>query len=182
MKTIIVGYDGSLESELALERAAEFARAFSAELVVTSVRMPHAAAEAMMPMGGMLLAPAGTDVLGAAELASGPDRDAEWAEQLAGIEARLANQGVRAATVSPVGRPIEELVDVADERQADLIVVGTHEPGLLERIVWGSTSQAVARKAHCDVLVVHPRPREETAADQAVGIADSPTGPAERHG
>lgn len=169
MKTIIVGYDGSSESELALERAAEFARAFSAELVVTSVLRPFATPAPVLPLGGVALPPAGIEELGAVELDAMPEVDAEWLEHLAAVEERLAGQGVRVATVSCVGWPIDRLIEVADERGADLIVVGTHEPGLLERIVRRSTSQAVARRAHCDVLVVHPEIRSTvtSASDPA---------------
>ena len=45
-------------------------------------------------------------------------------------------------------------MDLADERGAGLIVVGTNEPGLLERLLTGSVSSR-SRKASCDVLVVH---------------------------
>jgi nucleotide-binding universal stress UspA family protein len=55
-----------------------------------------------------------------------------------------------------VGAAANEIVDVAEERDADLIVVGTHEPGFLDRLLAGSVSQGVARRAHCDVLIVHP--------------------------
>ena len=45
---------------------------------------------------------------------------------------------------------------MAERRGADLIVVGTRQPGLLERLLEGSVSQGVARRAGCDVLIVHP--------------------------
>ena len=54
------------------------------------------------------------------------------------------------------GDPAQELVEAAEQRQAKLIIVGTREPGFLERLLGGSVSQDVARRAHCDVLIVHP--------------------------
>ena len=68
----------------------------------------------------------------------------------------LAETGVPHEFAGVVGQPVEEIVDVAERRHADLIVVGTREPGLLERLLGGSVSQAVARRARCDVLIVHP--------------------------
>ena len=49
-------------------------------------------------------------------------------------------------------RPIVEL---ADERKADLIVLGAHDGGLVSRLFEGSVGDAVAHRAHTDVLIVH---------------------------
>jgi nucleotide-binding universal stress UspA family protein len=50
---------------------------------------------------------------------------------------------------------MKTIAHVADERGADLVVVGTREPGLLARLLGQSVSGAVQRKAHCNVLIVH---------------------------
>ena len=48
----------------------------------------------------------------------------------------------------------DALVAAAEEIEADMIVVGTSEPGFLERLIVGSVSEDVVRKAECPVLVV----------------------------
>ncbi|MGH3029448.1 MAG: universal stress protein [Gaiellaceae bacterium] len=71
------------------------------------------------------------------------------------MQALFADRGVPVEFAGVSGQPAEEIVEVADEHRVDLIVVGTREPGFLERLLGGSVSQGVARRAHCDVLIVH---------------------------
>lgn len=52
------------------------------------------------------------------------------------------------------GDPADAIVALAVRHKADLIVVGTHERGFLDRLFHGSVSEGVSRHAHCDVLVV----------------------------
>lgn len=63
-------------------------------------------------------------------------------------------EGVAAEVFMRAGAPAETIVAVADEWQAHLIVLGTHGRRGLERLVVGSTAEAVVRTAHCPVLSV----------------------------
>lgn len=52
------------------------------------------------------------------------------------------------------GRPARAILDAAREAGADLIVIGTHSRGGIERLILGSTAEAVLREAPCPVLTV----------------------------
>lgn len=52
-----------------------------------------------------------------------------------------------------VGNPTKAILRLADSWPADLIVVGSHDRTLLQRLYMGSVSRAVLHKAHCSVLV-----------------------------
>jgi nucleotide-binding universal stress UspA family protein len=150
MKTIVVGYDGSDGADRALGRAAEVARAFSAKLVVVSVAElpayvpPYAAG----PETGLTAMPLDEPVL--------PDLRPE--EVVGGVldQAKQRLEGVDADYEARSGPADDALIQVAEERRADLIVVGTREPGFLSRLFEGSVSRDLAKRAHCDVLIVHP--------------------------
>jgi nucleotide-binding universal stress UspA family protein len=53
------------------------------------------------------------------------------------------------------GRPWREILHVADERQADLVVMGVRGRNPVDLALFGSTTNHVVRGAHCPVLVVH---------------------------
>jgi nucleotide-binding universal stress UspA family protein len=52
------------------------------------------------------------------------------------------------------GKPYREILRVAAEDQADLIVLGVHGLGPMDRLLFGSTTQHVVRQALCPVLTV----------------------------
>jgi nucleotide-binding universal stress UspA family protein len=135
MRTIVVGYDETEPANRALERAAELATALGARVIVTSV------AHVFVGRG-----------IGPADPADPPELHREELQHAAAF---LAERGVEGEYDLALDDPAEHIVQLADERGADLIVVGTREPGLIERMLGLSVSGAVQRKAHCDVLVVH---------------------------
>ena len=52
-----------------------------------------------------------------------------------------------------MGRPYKTILEAADEKGADLIIVASHQPGLQDYLL-GSTASKVVRHAKCSVLVV----------------------------
>lgn len=136
MKTIVVGYDDTEAAGRALDRAADFGEAFGAKLVVTSVAPVMVASGRTGPIDPT-------------------DPPAHHVEELQAAHERIAGRTVEAEFQPAVGEPADTIVMLAEEHSADMIVVGTREPNVLERLLGQSISQAVSRRAHCDVLIVH---------------------------
>lgn len=79
------------------------------------------------------------------------DRRQEAAQEL------VARGRARAVTVSFLvwtGDPAESIVAAAEAENVDLVVVGTHGRGAIGRMILGSVSEYVVRKAPCPVFVV----------------------------
>jgi nucleotide-binding universal stress UspA family protein len=151
VKTIVAGYDGTRSAERALSRVRDLAKAFGSRVVVVSVAalepLPADGAFGLMPYHY----PRTSD-----ELALRAD-EALWQQHRERVQSFFAGAGIAVEFAGVAGQPAEEIVAVAEHQQADLIVVGTREPGFVERLLGGSVSQGVARRAHCDVLIVHPQ-------------------------
>jgi nucleotide-binding universal stress UspA family protein len=137
MKTIVVGYDETEPAKRALTRAAELAEAFQSKLIVTSV----------------------APILVGAGRSAGPidpaDNVGDHLAELVHARDFLQGRKLAAEYVPAVGEPAQTIVELAEERNADLIVVGTREPNILERLLGQSVSSSVSHRATCDVLIVH---------------------------
>lgn len=76
------------------------------------------------------------------------------------VEARLTNVARQVAYAGRaighvrVGEPAAQVLQVATDIEADVIVVGTHQRKALERFFLGSVAEKVVRDAHCPVMVV----------------------------
>src|SRR5947209_20424433 len=139
MKTIVVGYDDSESAKVALDRAAELAKALGGQVHVVSV--------------APTLEPASGRGAGGIDPTDPPEKHVA---DLAMARHHLEGQDVRADYQAAVGEPAEAIVELASQKGADLIVVGTREVGLVQRLLGQSVSDSVAHKARCDVLIVHP--------------------------
>jgi nucleotide-binding universal stress UspA family protein len=73
------------------------------------------------------------------------------------------------------GAPWSEILRVADQMDAELIVMGAHATGAVGRMLFGSTTSQVVRRAHCPVLIIQeshkPRRAAEAVEADEVGAA-----------
>jgi len=132
---IVVAIDGSLESSKTLPAALEVAARFGSAVTVVHVR-EHAKFE-------------GSDV----DL--GPDVDPE--RLVADAVARFTERGIDARgelrRVSPNETP-QQIVQVAADVNADLIVMGTRGMTEWKSMMLGGVANKVVHQAHCPVLLV----------------------------
>lgn len=137
MKSIVLGYDDTDTAKRALDRTAELAKAFGARVTVVSV----------------------APVLVGAAHGIGPIDPVEppelHREQLNIAKAELGRRGIEATSQLAVGDPADTILDVAENANADLIVVGSGHASFISELFGTSVSGSVQRRAHCDVLVVH---------------------------
>lgn len=143
-RTIVVGTDGSDSSYVAVDKAASLAAAAGATLVVACAYYPTddrdvaAAADVLKDEAYQVRGSAPTSEI----LRTARDRaSAEGAEDI--VERAI------------VGEPVESLLALVKEVEADLLVVGNRGLNTLAGRLLGSVPADVARKSRSDVLIVH---------------------------
>lgn len=132
-KKIVVGTDGSETATRAVQRSVELARTSGAELIVV-----HAHPDANVGYG---LSGEQYPVIDRAKTII-KDAESQWAADVA----------VR--SVLRQGEAADVLIDVAEEEDADLIVVGNKGMTGARRFVVGSVPNRVSHHSPCDVLIV----------------------------
>ncbi|MCS7291451.1 MAG: universal stress protein [Gloeomargarita sp. SKYBB_i_bin120] len=70
------------------------------------------------------------------------------------VEASVQNRGIKVHSLVRVGQPAFVICDVADELNADLIIMGCRGTGLTEEGMAESVSIRVINLAPCPVLVI----------------------------
>lgn len=133
-KRILVGYDGSRESDKALDLAVDLAKAARASLVVQHViAIVPEAAEVSMNM---------------AEI------EKEAGRMLEAVVERVRSAGVSATKVLTQGDVARSILKEAEDRGVDLLVVGSLGRGRMARILVGSVADKLVRTATVPVLIV----------------------------
>lgn len=140
---VIVGVDDSVHAQASLE-------------FVKGVTWPEGTTftvvSAAQPLYPMTEVASGTAIALANEELQQHHR--EVAEHAAGA---LEAAGLEAKPEVPHGDPRDMLVAFARDQKADLVVVGSHGKGRLERLLLGSVANYVVAHAPCSVLVVKTR-------------------------
>lgn len=143
-ETIIVGWDDKDPAKRALDRALEEARSRNAELVIVAVEE--------MPLDPADPRNFGTLDDGPAEIGIAESPELEHA--LADARTVVEPTGVRADYVFAAGDPARQIVEVAKQRSASLIVIGGHHHGFFAKAFGMTVEDDVTKHAGCDVLVV----------------------------
>jgi nucleotide-binding universal stress UspA family protein len=138
---ILCPVDFSIFSTRALRHAAALARRFEARLVVLHV-VPQWRPYVNMP------AHFPEPMLANPVLCSQVKRD------VADLVADAVASGVPVETVVREAEPWREILTVAAEKAADLIVMGTHGRGGFEHLLMGSVAEKVLNRATCPVVTV----------------------------
>lgn len=151
LREVIVGVDGSDCGRA----AAEFAASQLPLPPVCTLRLASVVPQPLFGVVGDPLYPSTREYM-ELERSNREARDqAHLKTEALAVTLRSANEGSR-IEVEPValGNPAEELMRIADERSAGLIVVGSQGLTGIERFLLGSVSERVMRHAPCSVLIV----------------------------
>jgi nucleotide-binding universal stress UspA family protein len=80
--------------------------------------------------------------------------EASAKKRLEGVLSDAAPPGVATAAVVHHGKPYVEVLRIAEQEHANLIVVGVHGRNLVDMTVFGSTTNQIVRSATCPVLTL----------------------------
>ena len=85
-------------------------------------------------------------------------------ERLHNVIPAAARSSLDVEEIVVIGKPHHEILRVADEWLADLVVLGMHGRNVVDGFLFGSAVEPVVRRAHCPVLTVRGDTVEASAA------------------
>ncbi len=142
-KSIVVGTDGSDTAGQAVRQAVDLARSVGAKIELVS---------AYEPVPAQRLREERRDAPEDLQWAISPREDVDATLEAAATIVREA--GVDVDIYPRQGDPADAILDVAEEREADLIVVGNKGMTGAKRFLLGSVPNKVSHHAPCSVLII----------------------------
>lgn len=158
---MIVGYDGSEESRVALKQAITFMNSnHTTQMIVAYVNedtvgedITYQSVKSGSILNDMTASPMGTP--NAIDSASIQQVAREYAVQLSeSIQDQLDKHQVKAEIVAIDGEPTNALSTIATKEQADVIIVGNSGKSAFQKFFVGSVSEKLIAESPCSVLVV----------------------------
>jgi len=135
-REILVPFDFSDTSDRALEYAQAISRQHSSRLLLVHVVEGH------VPVTP------GTEWV--------EESAVRMAEQVEATGMSLREQGFQAESLNRFGTLINQIKELTQAREVDLIVAGTHAGEGLDRAIFGSNAEKLARSIDCPVLLIGP--------------------------
>jgi nucleotide-binding universal stress UspA family protein len=136
-RRMLVAYDGSPQSEKAVELAFSLAECLDSSVLVFAVARPPEPATSV-ELGAVL-----------------DDAREHYEEGFKKIVEKARGHNLDVRTDMAVGHPGEQIIHRAEVEGIDLIILGRRGRSMLSRMMLGSVSERVLRYAHCPVMVVH---------------------------
>jgi nucleotide-binding universal stress UspA family protein len=143
-EAIVVGTDGSQTAREAVRQAAELAKTLGARVHLVC---------AYEPAPSVALRESDDDRPAAVEWALGPPRETVDAT-LAQAAEEFTKAGVEVDLYARRGDAADAILDVAEERGADLIIVGNRGTTGAKRFLLGSVPNKISHHAPCAVLII----------------------------
>jgi nucleotide-binding universal stress UspA family protein len=135
-KRILIGFDGSSQSEKATEIGLSLAQSLDSKVLLFAVARPPEPAT-MVELSAMV-----------------DDAREHFEEKFKKVAHRAKDLEVELETDIAVGHPVEQIVHRAEAGRVDVIILGRRGMSRFEKMIVGSTSEKVLRYAHCPVMVV----------------------------
>lgn len=148
-RSIVVGTDGSPTAQEAVRKAVELARSGDATLhVVAAYRPVTTSSVAAMSMEA--ISAGGLEVLQEAQSAVASEVEG----MLSRMGEDLRGEGVDVEVHPLPGDPADVIIELAEAKKADLIVVGSVGMSGAKRFLLGSVPNKITHHAPCSVLVI----------------------------
>jgi nucleotide-binding universal stress UspA family protein len=142
-RSIVVGTDGSDTATQAVRQAVDLAHAVGAKLELVS---------AYEPVPAQRLREERREAPEDLQWAINPREDVEGTLEAA--KAVATERGVPVNSYARQGDPADAILDVAEEQEADLIIVGNKGMTGARRFLLGSVPNKVSHHAPCSVLII----------------------------